>query len=153
MDTCAGRTAVSDFLRRGETACAATADEGEQLDQSGCAISDADAPGTEPNQRERPAVAAGDGTKDGEGESRLVASSATTSTPVTASPSALTSAPSTAVTATTTAAFTRAGFIDYHIAAHEILAVEGLDNAGRFFIVVDFNEGEPTRLSSLAVRH
>jgi transcriptional regulator with XRE-family HTH domain len=82
----------------------------------------------------------------------LVASSTTTSTPVTASPSALTSAP-TAVTATTTAAFTRAGFIDYHIAAHEILAVEGLDNAGRFFIVVDFNEGEPTRLSSLAVRH
>jgi len=83
----------------------------------------------------------------------LVATSATTSTPVTASPSALTSAPSTAVTATTTAAFTRAGFIDYHIAAHEILAVEGLDNAGRFFIVVDFNESEPTRLTRELVSH
>ena len=84
----------------------------------------------------------------------LVASSATTTAaPVTASTSAFTSAPSAAVAATTTAAFARAGFIDYHIAAHEILAVEGLDNAGRFFIVVDFNETEPTRLSSVAVRH
>src|SRR4029077_14728312 len=83
----------------------------------------------------------------------LVASSATTPTPVTASPS-LTSAPSTAVTATTsTTTFTWPGFIDYHIAAHEILAVEGLDNAGRFFIVVDFNEGEPTRLSCEFVSH
>jgi hypothetical protein len=82
----------------------------------------------------------------------LVASSATTSTPVTASPSALTSAP-TAVTATTsTTIFTWPGFIDYHFAAHEILAIEGLDNAGRFFIVVDFNEGEPTGLSTVAVR-
>jgi hypothetical protein len=78
---------------------------------------------------------------------RLVASSATTSTPVTASPS-LTSAPSTvAATTSTTTTFTWPGFIDYHVAAHEILAVEGLDNAGRFFIVVDFNEGEPARLS------
>jgi hypothetical protein len=82
-----------------------------------------------------------------------VASPATTSTPVTASPSALTSAPSTAVTATTTAAFTWLGFIDYHVAAHEILAVEGLDNAGRFFIVVDFNEGEPTWLTRELVSH
>ena len=81
----------------------------------------------------------------------LVASSATTSTtPVTASPSALTSAPAIAA-ATTTTALTRAGFIDYHIAAHEILAVEGLDNAGRFFIVIDFNEAETTRLSSFLV--
>ena len=80
----------------------------------------------------------------------LVATSATTSTPVTASPSALTSAPSTAVAATT---FTWPGFIDYHIAAHEILAVEGLDNAGRFFIVVDFNESEPTRLTRELVSH
>ena len=73
--------------------------------------------------------------------------------PVTASPSAVTSAPSTAVAATTTTAFTWPGFIDYNFAAHEILAVEGLDNAGRFFIVVDFNEAEPTRLSTVAVRH
>jgi hypothetical protein len=80
----------------------------------------------------------------------LVASSATTSTPFTASPS-LTSAP-TAVAATTTTAFTWLGFIDYHFAAHEVLAVEGLDNAGRFVIVVDFNEAEPTRLSTVAVR-
>ena len=79
--------------------------------------------------------------------SLLLASSATTSTPVTASPS-------TAVTATTsTTTFTRAGFIDHDLAAHEVLAVEGLDNAGCFFIVVDFNEAEPTRLSSFAVRH
>jgi hypothetical protein len=84
---------------------------------------------------------------------RLVAPSSTTSTPVTASPSALTSPPSTAVAATTTTAFTWPGFIDYHIAAHEILAIEGLDNAGRFFIVVDFNEGEPTRLARELVRH
>jgi hypothetical protein len=90
----------------------------------------------------------------------LVAASATTTTaptPVTAAPSAPsahTSAPSTAVAATTaTTAFTRPGFIDYHIAAHEILAVKGLDSAGRFFIVVDFNEGEPTRLSSIAILH
>jgi hypothetical protein len=76
-----------------------------------------------------------------------VAPSATaTPASVTASPSALTSAPS-------TPAFTRPGFIDYDVAAHEVLAVEGLDNAGRFFIVVDFNEAEPTRLSSVAVLH
>ncbi len=81
----------------------------------------------------------------------LVTSSAPTSTPITASPS-LTSAP-TAVAAATTTTFTRPGFIDYNIAAHEILAVEGLDNAGRFFIIVDFKEAEPTRLSSVAVRH
>jgi hypothetical protein len=83
----------------------------------------------------------------------LVASPATTSTPVTASPSALTSAPSTAIAATTTAAFTWAGFIDYHIAAHEILAVERLDNAGSLFIVVDFNESKPTRLTRELVSH
>ena len=83
----------------------------------------------------------------------LVASSATTTpTPVTAS--ALTSAPATAeAAAPTTTTFTRAGFIDYHIAAHEILAVEGLDDAGRFFIVLDFNEAEPTRLSCEFVSH
>ena len=81
----------------------------------------------------------------------LVATSATTSTPVTASPSAFTSAPSTAVTATTT--FTWAGFVHDDVASHEILAVEGLDNAGRFFIVVDFNESEPTRLTRELVSH
>ena len=89
----------------------------------------------------------------------LVAASATTTTtptPVTAPPSAssaLTSAPTAVAATTTTTAFTRPRFIDYHIAAHEILAVEGLDNAGRFFIVADFNEGEPTRLSSIAILH
>jgi hypothetical protein len=83
-------------------------------------------------------------------QEHLVASSATT-TPITASPSALTSAPSTAVAATTATAFTWPGFIDYHIAAHEILAVEGLDYAGRFFVVIDFNEAETTRLSSFVV--
>jgi len=84
----------------------------------------------------------------------LVAPSTTTApTPVTASTSALASTPSTGVAATTTTTFTWPGFIDCDIAAHEILAVEGLDNAGRFFIVVDFDEGKPTRLSSLAVRH
>ncbi len=87
----------------------------------------------------------------------LVAASAaatTTPTPVAASTSAaLTSASTAEAAATATTAFTGPGFIDYHIAAHEILAVKGLDNAGRFFIVVDFNEGEPTRLSSIAILH
>src|SRR5438309_1432559 len=80
----------------------------------------------------------------------LVSSSATTTpTPVTAS----TAAVATAASVTATAAFTWAGFVHDDVAAHEILAVEGLDNAGRFFIVVDFNEAEPTRLTAVAVLH
>jgi hypothetical protein len=55
------------------------------------------------------------------------------------------------VAATASAAFTRTRLVYDDIAAHEILAVEGLDNAGRFFIVIDFNEGETTGLSSVAV--
>jgi transcriptional regulator with XRE-family HTH domain len=81
----------------------------------------------------------------------LVASSATaTPTPVTASPSALTSAPSTAVAATT---FTWPGFIDYHIAAHKVLAVQRLNGAASFLVVVDFNEAKATRLARELVRH
>jgi hypothetical protein len=41
----------------------------------------------------------------------------------------------------------RTSFIDDDISAHEVLAVESLDSAARFFIVVDFNETEPARLS------
>jgi hypothetical protein len=83
----------------------------------------------------------------------LVAPSSTTApTPVTASTSALASTPSTAVTATA-AAFTRTRLVYDDVASHEILAVEGLDNAGRFFIVADFNESEATGLPGVAVRH
>jgi hypothetical protein len=81
----------------------------------------------------------------------VTTSSTTTSASVIASTS-LTSALSTAVAATT-ATFTWPGFIDYHIAAHEILAVEGLDNASSFLIVVDFHESEPTGLAAVAVLH
>jgi hypothetical protein len=73
--------------------------------------------------------------------------------PVTASTSAVTSAPSTAVTATASAAFTRTRLVYDDVASHEILPVEGLDNAGRFFIVADFNESETTGLAAVAVRH
>jgi hypothetical protein len=86
--------------------------------------------------------------------SSLVAPSATTTpTPVSATTSAVPASASVAATATAPSALTWASFVYNDVSAHEILAVEGLDNAGRFFIVVDFNEGEPTRLSSVAVRH
>jgi len=83
---------------------------------------------------------------------RLVApSSTTTPTPVAASPSALTSAPSTAVTATASAAFTWTCLVYDHVPAHKVLAIKGLDNSGRFFIVIDFHEGEATGLAGVAV--
>jgi hypothetical protein len=54
--------------------------------------------------------------------SSLVAPSATTTpTPVSATTSAVPASAS--VTATAPSAFTRAGFIDYNVAAHEVLAV------------------------------
>jgi hypothetical protein len=53
----------------------------------------------------------------------------------------------TAAPATTTTLLLRASFVDYQVAATEILAVEGINRAIGFFIVGNFNERETTGLS------
>jgi hypothetical protein len=81
--------------------------------------------------------------------SSLVAPSATTAS---ASISTATVAASASV-ATATAFTRRASFVHHDVAAHEILAVESLDRAIGFLIVVHFNETEPARLARELVSH
>jgi len=85
--------------------------------------------------------------------SAATASTAAATSAIAVPASAITSAPSTAIAATTAATLARAGFVDNDIAAHKILAVETLYGTARFFIVVDFNEAEPARLSRKLIRH
>jgi hypothetical protein len=65
------------------------------------------------------------------------------------------SASATEPTATTApSAFTRwTSFVDHDPAAHEVLAVEGLDGAVSVIVVGHFDEAEPTRLSREAIPH
>jgi hypothetical protein len=75
----------------------------------------------------------------------------------TAAPAATTTptvaASASAITTSTTAVASRTGLVDYDIPAHKVLAVKGLDCAAGFFIVVDFNKAEATRLSRELVSH
>ena len=64
----------------------------------------------------------------------------------------MTAAPAAVPAATTSAApaasfSLRPGFVHNQIASPEILAVHGIDGAVRFFVIINFDEGETTRLS------
>jgi hypothetical protein len=75
---------------------------------------------------------------------------ATTSTTIAAAASAITAA--SAATTTATRAFgLRTGFIHDEVPATEVLTVEAVHRAIGFFIIGNFNEGEPTRLASKTV--
>jgi hypothetical protein len=82
--------------------------------------------------------------------SATTASTAVAATTTTASTWTATSATG----AATSAAFTRgASFVHHNIAAHEILTVQALNGAVCFFVVVDLDKAEPTRLPRKSVTH
>jgi hypothetical protein len=68
---------------------------------------------------------------------------------MTAAPTAVATAAATAATAA--ALCLRARFVHHQVASAEILAVQGIHGAIRFFVVTDFNKCEPARLSRKAV--
>jgi hypothetical protein len=78
-----------------------------------------------------------------------VAAIAPTATTTAAAPATTTTAK--AAAPTTTAALRGSRFIDNNIPAHEIVAVQSLNGAVRFLIVIDFNESEAAWLSRKAV--
>jgi len=80
-------------------------------------------------------------------------SATTTTTSVSATTSAVAASATTTFTPATASALRWSSFINSEITAHEVLAVESLDGASSFFIVVDFYEAKPTSLSRELVRH
>jgi hypothetical protein len=84
--------------------------------------------------------------------------SATAAAAATATPSSTTSttaeaSASSPATSAASAFAGRPGFIDYDIAAHEIVAVESLNRALSFLVAVDLDKPEPARLPRETVAH
>jgi hypothetical protein len=78
----------------------------------------------------------------------------TTATTATAASTTATAASATAAAASiTTSASAPSAFargtrlVDDNVAAHEVMAVEGLDRAAGIVVVIHFDEAKPTRLS------
>ena len=77
---------------------------------------------------------------------------ATASAATSSSSAAEAAATAPAPTATTTLAW-RASFVDDYVAAHEVLAVESLNGALGFLVVIDLDKPEPAWLPRKAVAH
>ena len=90
-----------------------------------------------------------------------IAAVAVSAAPAATAPAATSSSASAPAEAATTAsapaastAFAwRASFVDDYVAAHEVLAVESLNGALGFLVVIDFDKPEPAWLPRKAVAH
>jgi hypothetical protein len=77
-------------------------------------------------------------------------SAATTTAAMTAAAPAVTTTTATTATATTALSL-RPGFIHHEVSAPEILAIERINCTIRIFVIGNFHESEPTRLTGESV--